>query len=654
MVRGARRRMGYLKKTLKRRQRGGNPTDYRELLTTYAVNDAIHDFEDYARYNTEGLLEGIPIGPFNVYKNENDVLESILINKINGDDTALPLNMETIYTLYNEYSPLSLELLFNNIARNYQIKVIPWQIDEDVIVTSKQLLKYFERPRTFIIDHFTLKFFYGLKNGTIINYDTKNPYYILYNRENENDAAKKGVFKLFTDKGIHVKVSHDTGEDKVIYPMWNEYNMNYNTMFYSNYNLELKYTSNRECNLQFTKNEYIHTIYNTKEYNSINVITMNDNPLDIKFQQKRSGDALQALSVFDNTRTLTDMSAHNNPKMLVTHDRLCLYYSLLMGIDVAFTTTQKEDEKYKVCVLFLNEDKIDASYNFRGGRTAPKRNTRKLRRTYIMDTPPKHIEEYYILMDTPVESLNYKQISNIFMIYIHHHTNNRHIDSNYSNILYKIKFYNKLRIDYWVFNYIIYRIIDYYNEIDLSFANFLRSIVCITTVLRVYEVDLGESMDTCYENHILKSATPEILEILEQYPPERRAREMWSLLRWDRGKRFPDVYDEVCYCSAWDIEDYARIMLYIMDNNLDIFTTLHELQGPYGIQTTAETILDFAKFPYERRTTNTPELRSLVDRIHKLPKNDNLRGWKYIKGRVEDYLMETFNRRFKWCEPFWE
>jgi hypothetical protein len=152
----------------------------------------------------------------------------------------------------------------------------------------------------------------------------------------------------------------------------------------------------------------------------------------------------------------------------------------------------------------------------------------------------------------------------------------------------------------------------------------------------------------------LKSATPEILEILEQYPPERRAREMWSLLRWDRGKRFPDVYDEVCYCSAWDIEDYARIMLYIMDNNLDIFTTLHELQGPYGIQTTAETILDFAKFPYERRTTNTPELRSLVDRIHKLPKNDNLRGWKYIKGRVEDYLMETFNQRFKWCEPFWE
>jgi hypothetical protein len=161
-------------------------------------------------------------------------------------------------------------------------------------------------------------------------------------------------------------------------------------------------------------------------------------------------------------------------------------------------------------------------------------------------------------------------------------------------------------------------------------------------------------MDTCYENHILKSATPEILEILKDVPDEDKPDKMWSLLRWDRGKRFPEVYDEVCYCSAWDIEDYARIMLYIMDNNLDIFTTLHELQGPYGIQTTAETILDFADFPYIPRSENTPELRALVDRIHKLPKNDNLRGWKYIKGRVEDYLMETFNQRFKWCKPFWE
>jgi hypothetical protein len=46
-----------------------------------------------------------------------------------------------------------------------------------------------------------------------------------------------------------------------------------------------------------------------------------------------------------------------------------------MGIDIAFTTTQKDsdDDKYKVCVLFFNEDKIDASYNFRGGRTAPKK-----------------------------------------------------------------------------------------------------------------------------------------------------------------------------------------------------------------------------------------------------------------------------------------
>ena len=85
MRRTIRRRTGHLKKTMKRRQYGGAPIDdYKELLTTYAVNDAIHDFEDYALENIEGLLEGVPEASFHIYEDEKAVINSIKIINING------------------------------------------------------------------------------------------------------------------------------------------------------------------------------------------------------------------------------------------------------------------------------------------------------------------------------------------------------------------------------------------------------------------------------------------------------------------------------------------------------------------------------------------------------------------------------------------
>ena len=122
----------------------------------------------------------------------------------------------------------------------------------------------------------------------------------------------------------------------------------------------------------------------------------------------------------------------------------------------------------------------------------------------------------------------------------------------------------------------------------------------------------------------------------------------------NEGYEYEDLYDEVCYCSAWDIEDYNRIMQYIINNKLDVHSTLQALVGPSGIQDAAESILMLVEFPYTTREENTPEMKQILKQIRKLPFYDNKKGWKYMTARIDDYLMEVFNQQFEWCAPFWE
>ncbi len=337
-----------------------------------------------------------------------------------------------------------------------------------------------------------------------------------------------------------------------------------------------------------------------------------------------------------------------------------------MGTDVVFTTTYKdEDDKYKVCILFINnEDKFDKTYNFRGGRynisdnklRLSKESKRITRKKYIITSNMSLIDKFKNIEQFSPERHTLDSISLLCIVYYQIWTSGNKLNNKYKinnsavcNYIASISgSYNNLIKQ-------IHNIINYYNDIDIELANCIKSVVCLIELIRIYEVDLGESFGEYHPKIIMRHATPEILKELEQYPASMKPEKMWKLLNDDRfnQKKYTAIYEEVNHCAAWDIDDYNRIMMYIIDNNLDVYTTLQQLAGPYGIQTTVKSILEFSQFPYENRKSNTPEMKALVDTIHALPRNDNMKGWKYIKGRVEDYLQATFKKRLIWEAKFW-
>ena len=87
-------------------------------------------------------------------------------------------------------------MIGGKIKRRYNVNVVYYQKGKKVVAETNKFLHYFEGPRTFIIDSFNLKFFDGFKNTKDKSYYNKdNTFYVLYNREMENDPANKGQFR---------------------------------------------------------------------------------------------------------------------------------------------------------------------------------------------------------------------------------------------------------------------------------------------------------------------------------------------------------------------------------------------------------------------------------------------------------------------------
>ena len=113
-----RTRRSKLNKTRKR-QRGGNPvivSEYMELLTTYAVNDAIHDFKPLSNSDISSLLIGVPNSSYSRYRNEDELLESIKITKINDDSIKLPFSIKELYNINKN--------MMKNLLLIYYLKII--------------------------------------------------------------------------------------------------------------------------------------------------------------------------------------------------------------------------------------------------------------------------------------------------------------------------------------------------------------------------------------------------------------------------------------------------------------------------------------------------------------------------------------------------
>jgi hypothetical protein len=351
----------------------------------------------------------------------------------------------------------------------------------------------------------------------------------------KNDPANKPILKKrhFENTGYCLKVVNDIDPRIIEYPKWNNNNLFYNTMFYSNYDIKL---SNNPVKL------YIDTSgYNVSNHaNSPSKLLKANMPPAIAFQRKRSGDTLQILSVLDDQRILSNPSAHDNSKMLITHDRNALYYSLLMGIDVGFTIIRNEGDKVKqyYLITFTNvsnkyTDKFDYKNNQRGGLQKSSiyksrlNKTRRKNRNNKMDINMHkilpEISQYLSNTFTHTGYMNYiprleKLIENNrkhdmvkyvqFMYttdyskeYISKLLYNEYIDrtntssDDYNSILsiigpaYDIRGYGE----------IIANIIQYYYTVDESFANYLRSLNCLLWLIQAYN-DMIDSDNTYSSN----------------------------------------------------------------------------------------------------------------------------------------------------------
>lgn len=341
-----------LKSLYTRKQKGGRKEiidSYKYLLSSYVYSDAKHDFSNINGYDfysafKSHIQEGIPQSPFDEFK-EDKLLNTIKIKSINDKPVDIDFSVDKVMDMYlQNNNMLILDLAMNNlIKRKYIIHCINYQIDDDMIVNPDNFEHYFGGLRTFVIDFFTMKFFDGFKNNnTTEYYDKNNPYYILYNREMENDPGKKAQLenKHYLQTGYYLESVNDIDTEDIVYSKWIEKPILYKNMFYSTNTFTLK-NVNHEFILNIdTKygeiDDFNPKLGNSKKNLCEKVIKKEINP-ELAFLKKRSGDSLEALSVLDNKRKLSNNDAHQYLKMLITHDRLLLYYSLLLGIDVGFT-----------------------------------------------------------------------------------------------------------------------------------------------------------------------------------------------------------------------------------------------------------------------------------------------------------------------------
>lgn len=388
-----------IKRWKTQKRRGGNRVidAYKYILSSFAYSDAKHDFSNVSGYRGDfysdykhTIQTGIPISNHTEYT-ENGLIQSINITHVNDYPNTDKFTIDTIINTVTNSTNIDL-LINNTIHREYRVAIVYYQKNNDIQTDVDYLEVALSGKRVFVIDSVSMKFLDGFKNNNNTSlYDPASPYYILYNRETENDPANKVRLERrhFEQKGYCLQSVHDIDNRDVVYSHWSNRSMIYSNMFYSNHT----FTLHKRDNTIYLKVDNLPQEYEITRYaNSPSKLieTMNDTRIgpSMVFQRKRSGDCFQALSVFKNTRELSINHAQHVPKMLITLDRMLLYYSLLMGIDVGFTAKRGTgDNQDYYLITFVNDNdsysQTESPYNYsRNRRRGGKVNNRK--KSYTM------------------------------------------------------------------------------------------------------------------------------------------------------------------------------------------------------------------------------------------------------------------------------
>ncbi len=273
--------------------------------------------------------------------------------------------------------------VFNKIGTNKKIKTTNLQtlfnwLNVNGGAGSQEIAFGIDAQKVPFYEYFIDKTEQNIPNGTA---------HFLKTREEFIDAASKvtledttiGNFKLF------INTNDNTNTNPIVYPSANVLG-EYEPQFYSNYTINLfpiqKVETIPSCNMEIVDEQIRYPVNVVKgniddsHVNSVpslvqkmlNILTtltniFRRNPttkaipdktaLQSYFTRKRAGDWLQVLSCLQPERY--GLAPHIRP-FLVTLDRICLAYGILMGVDMIYTTQNDDAEGTGYWLLFFHKE----------------------------------------------------------------------------------------------------------------------------------------------------------------------------------------------------------------------------------------------------------------------------------------------------------
>jgi hypothetical protein len=371
------------------------------LLRTGACTDAKHDFKEMKGGFFDILLAGLPDGtaPDLSSLNEPALLKN-LHKYFEGDRTPIQNLMKNLGATHTG----SMTIKGYKEENDYAVSILKHRGNinvQDMIdlkggnLTIKEFKDFFDTKNTvnFIIDAMSFKLMELISTlkgdkGEKVNIN------LIINRESLNDPATKITEFIKPSSGVSGKILYDRSSNPIVYPHIAT-KTGYENFFYSKFDFILGpllleqsgpkgiiKSSLRNVEIRNPVNkQLVTTIENPKEFNTINTVwkyiesIFQDDSLKLKasaaFQAKRSGDWLQTLSSMDTSRIYASPSDGKIHKLdgeiiLVTHDRVLLWYSLIMGINVVFTTKEHEvakDETRSKKYMIYFKNKREREYN---------------------------------------------------------------------------------------------------------------------------------------------------------------------------------------------------------------------------------------------------------------------------------------------------
>jgi hypothetical protein len=382
------------------------------ILPQFAVNDANHDFNkpnfDFSSIFNQDKNIGTPVNPDKI-EDESHTLNTIL-QYFSTEGATYPEKFRNTFLIEGD-NPFT----FQRFAEDdipYKVNAIHLGTTENNkgrvwkdSVSSSDLFDFLNPHQqtsiAFAVDSLTVPFYELLSRDKKGAQVSRNAYFIK-SREELNDGASKITFEepditnLVTITTIDDKSQEEQQNASIVYnaSVWkNDIPIHERELFYSKYNINLapiKYNQNLLplTTLKFSEGKFVRTVdvlraskenshpnaissiirqlralFNTSVYGGIKTVA-NKLTYQTLLQQKRSGDWLQVLSCLNPERYGNKLD-NGTRIFLVTHDRICLAYGLLMGIDVCYTTKKEVGGALEDWLVFFyketNVEKISPS-----------------------------------------------------------------------------------------------------------------------------------------------------------------------------------------------------------------------------------------------------------------------------------------------------